>query len=221
MKARPGLMILLAFVALFFVIRSLSKKSAEPAAPGRSTSEEMLQEDSGRKGKASSANRSLDPPVVATNLLTAERQGAAFEIGRDLFRYGQPTPRTQEPGKPGTPGSQFSPPGARGGAPAAGGSVGGGGMPPVPQGTPLGVPQNTTPSAATPPAITFKYLGSFGTAGRTLAVFSDNSEIVDVLEGETFSSQFILKHVNRETETVEIGFVGFDDATIQKLEVGP
>ena len=217
MKARPGLLIVLAFAVLFVVIKSLPKKSSAPAASGRSASEEMLQEDSGRKGKPSSANRPLEPPVVATNLLTAERKGETFEIGRDLFRYGPPKPKTLEPGKPGMPGSPFSPPGARGAA----GSAAAGGVQPVPAGTPLGVAQNAAPPAAQPPPITFKYLGSFGPAGRMLAVFSDNSEIVDVLEGESFSSQFILKRINRDTETVEIGFVGFDEATIQKLEVGP
>jgi hypothetical protein len=219
-KARPGLMVLLAVAVLFVLMKYLPSKSAAHAATGRAASEEALQEESGRKGKSSSANRPLEPPVVAVNLLTAERQGETFEIGRDLFRYAPPKPKAPEPGRPGMPGSPFNPAGPRGGGPLGAGAAGGA-VQPVPAGTPLGVPQDAPPTPPQTPTITFKYLGSFGPPGRTLAVFSDNSEIIDVLEGETFSSQFILKKINRDTETVEIGFVGFDASTIQKLEVGP
>lgn len=75
-----------------------------------------------------------------------------------------------------------------------------------------------TPSKPVPPPINFKYLGSFGPRGRMLAVILNDEQILDVFEGDIFMEKFIVKNIG--LETLEVGFVGFPDDEIQKVEVG-
>ena len=209
MKARPGLVVLLVLMVVFLVIRSLPKKpSATAGIAGRPASSELFQEEFGRKsGSASKSSKSVPIPVLDLALLEPDLEGETFEIGRNLFRYAPPKPST--PPAPGTsgPGGYRPPPP---------------GPPPMPPNTVLSPDASPgIPPKPQPPGITFKYLGSFGPKDRMLAVFTDGGEIYDVFEGETFAAQYILKKINSETDTVDIGFVGFDENTIEKLEVGP
>ena len=75
-----------------------------------------------------------------------------------------------------------------------------------------------TPSRPVPPPITFKYLGSFGPRGRMLAVILNDEQILDVFVGDVFMEKFILRNIG--LESLEVGFVGFPDDEIQKVEVG-
>jgi hypothetical protein len=209
MKARPGLLFLLGLLMLFLVIKSLPRKSAGPSRGGRSGEAGLFQEEFGKKGGPGSASKPLEPPVIAMDFWGTEEVGESFAIGRNLFRYAPPKPVPPPPVAPGGRGS------ARGGLPPS-------------SGTPTPPPSRLEPGEFVveppkpqPPPIPFKYLGSFGRPGRMLAVFADGAEIYDVFEGETFSDQFILRRINPDTETVDIAFVGFDDKSVQKLEVGP
>lgn len=74
------------------------------------------------------------------------------------------------------------------------------------------------PPPLTPPPFTYKFLGTFGTPARPLAVFSSGDEIVNVRVGETFGGQFILLHIG--IETVDIGFKGFPPDVRQRIPVG-
>lgn len=116
MKARPGLLFLLGLLALFLVIRSLPKKSAGPARPGRPGEGELFQEEFGKKGGPTSASRTLEPPVIAMGFWETEGTGESFAIGRNLFRYAPPKPAAPPPRVPGSPGY------ARGGNPPSSGS---------------------------------------------------------------------------------------------------
>ncbi len=72
-----------------------------------------------------------------------------------------------------------------------------------------------------PPPFTLKYLGSFGTAERRLAVFTDadGKTIYNVKEGGTIDGKFTVAHIG--FESVDIGFVGFPDVPPQRLPAGP
>ena len=206
MKARPGILLLLGLALLFAVTKLLPKGGAGSAArPSRSAAaldEEERTSSRTRRG----GGRSYNPPLVALDRLDAPPAGEAFAIGRNLFRYGAPKAPPLPPG--------VNPPGGKPGLwrPGAGAEATAPLTPPQP-------PVAAAPPKPQPPPVTVRYLGAFGPKGRTVAVFTDGDEIYDVFEGETFASQYILRRIN--LETVELGFVGFPDDQIEKLEVGP
>jgi len=207
MKGRRGLLLLMGIAVLFAVIKLLPKGGAgAPARPGRSTEalEEGRSPSRARRDKA----RQLEPPTLALNRLDAAPAGETLPIGRNLFRYGAPKPPQAPPGAPG---------GGPGGKPGIW-RPGGGAESAAPL-TPPQPPVPVEPPKPQPPAVTVQYLGAFGPKGRTVAVFTDGNEIYDVFEGETFANKFILRRIN--LETVELGFTGFPDDIIEKLEVGP
>ena len=74
------------------------------------------------------------------------------------------------------------------------------------------------PPPIPPPPFTYKFLGTFGTPARPLAVFSSGDEIVNVRVGETFGGKFILLHIG--IETVDIGYTGFPPDVRQRIPVG-
>jgi hypothetical protein len=210
-KARPGILLLLGIALLVVVPKLLPKGGGSgPARGGRSVDaigEEERPSSRSRRG----AVRSFEPPAVALDRLEAPPAGEAFAIGRNLFRYGAPKPPQPPPGVPG---------GAPGGKPGVWRPGGGAAPPAVDQ--PLTPPPPVVPAAPPkpqPPPVTVRYLGAFGPKGHTVAVFTDGGEIYDVFEGETFASRYVLRRIN--LETVELGFVGFPDDQIEKLEVGP
>jgi hypothetical protein len=69
-----------------------------------------------------------------------------------------------------------------------------------------------------PPPFTMKYVGSFGPAGRRLAVFSDGKEIVNARQGEVLHGKFVVARIGYES--VDIQFVGFPAEPPLRLAVG-
>jgi hypothetical protein len=66
-----------------------------------------------------------------------------------------------------------------------------------------------------PPPFTYKYIGTFGSASRPIATFSNEGEIVNVRVSQTFGGKFILRSIG--IESVEIGFVGFPADKTQRI----
>lgn len=69
-----------------------------------------------------------------------------------------------------------------------------------------------------PPPFTMKYVGSFGPAGRRLAVFSDGKEIVNARQGEVLQGKFVVARIGYES--VDIQFVGFPAEPPLRLAIG-
>ena len=205
MKARPGIFLLVG-IALLFAVTKLLPKGGGGAQGGSDRPAAALGEEERPSSRARrNAARSIDPPAVALDRLEAPPSGETFSIGRNLFRYGAPKPPQAPPGAPAGKPAIWRP---------------GGGAPPPAADQPLTPPVvQTAPPKPQPPPVTVRYLGAFGPKGRTVAVFTDGGEIYDVFEGETFASKYVLRRIN--LETVELGFVGFPDDQIEKLEVGP
>lgn len=74
------------------------------------------------------------------------------------------------------------------------------------------------PAGPRPPALDFVFLGTFGPEGRSIAVFSDQQEIYNVMEGEIFKEKFVLRKIGEES--ADIGFVEFPEEPIQRLAFG-
>lgn len=207
MKIRPGFIVLLALVTVFGVMKVLPR-GGEGKGTGRSArSGDPLAEEGRRSSRGRKAARPLSPPLVDLAALESEAGGREFAVGRNLFRYGAPKAAAAPAGGPG--GKPF--PGRPGAQPAA--------PPPETNLTPPAPVQPSAPPKPRPPAVTVRYLGAFGPEGRMLAVFTDGAEIYDVFEGEAFADRYILRSIN--LETVELGFQGFPEDMIEKLEVGP
>ena len=56
------------------------------------------------------------------------------------------------------------------------------------------------------------------TITRRLAVFSDGSEIFNVLEGDVLKEHFIVERIGYES--VDVTFLGFPDVPARRLEIG-
>ena len=74
------------------------------------------------------------------------------------------------------------------------------------------------PPKPIPPQFTYKYIGTFGSAGNPIATFSGNGEIINVRVGETIDGKFILKNIGMES--VDIGFVGFPPNETTRVPLG-
>ena len=71
-----------------------------------------------------------------------------------------------------------------------------------------------------PPEVTLVYLGSFGPAGRRVAVFSDagRDKLYNALPGDVLEGKFIVDRIGYES--VDVKFVGFPDAPAKRLAIG-
>ncbi|HVT18392.1 MAG TPA: hypothetical protein VHQ90_19725 [Thermoanaerobaculia bacterium] len=69
-----------------------------------------------------------------------------------------------------------------------------------------------------PPQFTLTYLGSFGPPERRIAVFSDGQSIFNVQAGQVLAGKFIVVRIG--FESVDVGFVGFNDVQPQRVAVG-
>ncbi|HVF61295.1 MAG TPA: hypothetical protein VNJ70_15915 [Thermoanaerobaculia bacterium] len=69
-----------------------------------------------------------------------------------------------------------------------------------------------------PPPFTMKYVGSFGPAGRRLAVFSNGKEIINARQGEVLQGKFVVARIGYES--VDIQFVGFPAEPPLRLAIG-
>ena len=74
------------------------------------------------------------------------------------------------------------------------------------------------PPEPQPPAVPFRYLGSFGSAKRRVAVLSDGNSIYNALEGDVLEGQFIVHRIG--LESVDLRFVDFPDVPPRRLAAG-
>lgn len=147
------------------------------------------------------------PPSLNLNLLEENYKEEVFSIGRNIFRYGPPKiPQSSQLIGQNINRENIKIPPKVVSEPLA----------PEPQIIPINAERSQKKE---PPNFTYKYLGFFGPKEKKLAVFSDGKDIIDIFEGETLSDKFILKNIGYESVT--IGFVGFPEDLIQKIEVGP
>jgi hypothetical protein len=133
--------------------------------------------------------------ITEVNLAALERQPGTFSPGRDPFRFFQAAP--VQPAPPPAP--------PREAAPKA--------PPPRPA-----QQANAAPPKPRPPAIDFRYLGSFGPKERKIAVFSDTNEIFNALQGDVIKQKFVVVGIGYES--ADIGFVGFPSEPAQRLAAG-
>lgn len=138
------------------------------------------------------------PVVEELRLADLERARGQYTPGRDPFRFG----RAATPQPP-----QADPDATRRRAQQQAQA-----RKPPPQVAP------PTPAVPKPPPVDVVFLGSFGPETRRLAVFSDGSEIYNVLEGDVFKERFVVVRIGYES--ADVGFVGFPDAPAQRLEIG-
>ena len=150
-------------------------------------------------GAGTAAERSPDVTrveVVDLRLEALAVVGGSYSPGRDPFRFAvrpRPAPPPPQPSTEETAGRRATP-----------------------ETLELSVPSDTTEPQ--PPPIDVIYLGSFGPRYRPLAVFSDGNDIYNALEGDVVKEKFIVEQVGYES--VDLGFVGFPDAPLQRLAVG-
>ncbi len=134
------------------------------------------------------------PLLSPEDLLPRSRRGSEL-TGRDLFDLREPTPRP-----PPTPTPAPPPP------PAPGDPRFVGPLPPPPP----------TPTPA-PPPIPFKFIGSFGPRERPIAVLAAGDRIVNARAGDTVFERFTLRKVGYES--IDVGFVGFDESFSKRLGI--
>lgn len=136
--------------------------------------------------------------VAEVNLAALEPRAGTFSPGRDPFRFHQPAPvkPTPPPPPPRRVEEEEAAKEARLAAQAAA----------------------ATPPRPRPPAIDFRYLGSFGPKERKIAVFSDQNEIYNARQGDVLKERFLV--VNIGYESADIGFVGFPSEPAQRLAAG-
>lgn len=132
--------------------------------------------------------------VVKLRLADLEFEPAAFEVGRNPFRFEavrrnrpKPTPQ-REPNPEPAPRARVQP------------------------------PPRTAPPGPKPPNVDVVYLGRFGTANRPIAVFSDGKEIFNALEGGVLKEKFVVDNIGYES--ADLKFVGFPDTPAKRLAVG-
>ena len=87
----------------------------------------------------------------------------------------------------------------------------------------VGVWQPPTPPPPTPtplpPAINFKFIGTFGPKENPFAVFLLNDQLFNARKGDVIYDQFILRRVGYES--VDIGFVNRPVDEIRRLAIAP
>lgn len=117
-----------------------------------------------------------------------------FEVGRDLFRYGPPPP--PPPPSPEELARQRREAEARR----------------------LAAEEAARRAAVPrPPAVTVRFLGSFGPERKRIAVFtaSDGRSVLNALEGDVLEGRFVVVRIG--FESVDLGFVGFPDVAPRRL----
>lgn len=83
---------------------------------------------------------------------------------------------------------------------------------------PIIVPPPPPPPPPQPPAFTYKYIGTFGSASNPIATFNGNGEIINARVGDVIDGKFVLRSIG--IESVEIGFVGFPPDQKQRIPLG-
>jgi hypothetical protein len=213
---RPwGLVVIV--IAILYGIYNL----AFPGSSARNTAQ--AQETSG----VPAARRNAEPARVMTpgsiepiHVELLEPQSGSFRSDRNLFAFieppppppPKPPPPPPDKDKDGVPDFQDNCPDV---ANPDQTDVDRNGIGAACQGGPEPLPP---PPKPVPPDFTYKYLGSFGTATRTIAAFSSGDQILNVRVGDVIAGRFILKKIG--IESVDIGFVGFPPDVIKRVPVG-
>ncbi|MGB5881354.1 MAG: hypothetical protein WBH85_15100 [Thermoanaerobaculia bacterium] len=138
-----------------------------------------------------------DPLVVELRVGDLEREPGDYAPGRDPFRFGAPPP------PPPPPPAEPDPDALRRAEEALAAQE---------------PPEEATPPQPVPPPVDVVFLGSFGSAKRRLAVFSNGKAIFNVLEGGVLNEKFVVVRIG--FESVDVGFVDFPDAPPERLAVG-
>lgn len=68
------------------------------------------------------------------------------------------------------------------------------------------------------PDFGLKFLGSFGSRQKRLAVFSDGAEIFNALEGGVLKSHFVIRQIG--LESVDVGYLDYPDEPAIRLAAG-
>ena len=179
-----GLFVLLAV----FVVRAVVKVSSSGSS--KRGPRPTISRPAPRRGATEPANSQ----IVDLRLSDLERKPAAFEPGRDPFRF-KPKERPAPPPPPPPPPRQE--------------------RKPRPKNT---APRQAAPAKPRPPEPTFQFLGSFGPEERRVAVFSDQTEIFNVLEGDVFKEAFVVRKIGYES--ADIGWVEFPNEPARRLAAG-
>ena len=199
MKVSPRerkLLMILAAVAAVVGLRLLYKVSTPPATPSVSSGAAAAATPRGRRSRAVE----LPEAMASLHLEALEREPRDLSFGRDPFRYGPIPP----PPPPPPPSAEEL---ARRAAAAEAARL-------------AAIEAARLAAIPKPPPVTLKYLGSFGSESRRVAVFADeegenlyNARIGDVLEGK-----FIVDRIGYES--VDLKFVGFPDEPARRLPIG-
>jgi hypothetical protein len=148
-----------------------------------------------RRGRAAAA-----PPksvvLLATDRLARAGEGE-FEVGRDLFRFGPPPP-------PPPPSAEEL---ARLRREAE-------------ERSELAEAARREQAVPKPPAVTVRFLGSFGPDSRKIAVFTDaaGQSVWNARVGDVVAGKFVVARIG--LESVDLGFVGFEQFPPARLAVG-
>lgn len=130
--------------------------------------------------------------VVDLRLHDLEQKPGEFQPGRDPFRF---KVKERPPAPP--------PP------------------PPPPRPKPARQPaaqRPTQPAAPRPPEPSFVFLGSFGPEEKRVAVFSDSTDIFNVVEGDVFKEAFVVRKIGYES--ADVGWVEFPNEPVRRLAAG-
>jgi hypothetical protein len=152
----------------------------------------------GASRPAERARREALGDVVGLRLEDLEAQPGSYTAGRDPFRYGEPPP---PPPPPPPTAEELAAEAAR-----------------LAQERALQAERAAEAARPKPPPVNLRYLGSFGTEVRRIAVFSDGQNIYNARAGDVLDGKFIVARIGYES--VDIGFVGFPDEPPQRLAAG-
>jgi hypothetical protein len=161
-----------------------------------------LRGDSGPGGTAAGSGAVVDAHVEELRVADLEPRPSVHETGRDPFRFGSP------PAPPGPTPEEIEAARQRALAEAEARARALAAQPATP----------ALPPEPQPPAVTLRYLGSFGSTRRRVAVFSDGNSIYNALEGDVLEGKFIVHRIG--LESVDLRFVGFPKAPAQRLAAG-
>lgn len=130
-----------------------------------------------------------------------EKQPGEYSPGRDLFRFGaRPRPEPRQPTEEELEAARLAREAAARRAAETRAAVA------------------AQPVRPTPPTFGMKFLGSFGSKVRRIAVFSKGPQIINALEGDVLEGKFIVDRIGYES--ADIKFVGFPDTPSQRLAAG-
>ena len=140
--------------------------------------------------------------VVELRLEDLEKVSGQYSPGRDPFRFGQPSAEVEAPEAPDEDAAREA---------AA--------LAQLRRALEAQRAQQAS-SADIPvlPDLDVKFLGSFGSRQRRLAVFSDGVEIFNVLEGGVLKDHFVIRQIG--FESVDVGFVDYPDQPAIRLAAG-